>query len=61
MTKNQDGSTVRFMVGKESVVGEKKYNPHTHSYQGKDNREGRLHETKTDRGTFRVKSNHRDD
>ncbi len=48
-------------ISKESVVGEKKYNPHAHSYQGKDNREGRLHEKKTDRGTFRIKSNRRDE
>jgi len=36
---------------------EKEFDPHSVSYQGKDSREGRLHEVKTDRGTFRIKEN----
>ncbi len=40
---------------------DKEYDPHQHSYKGKDNREGRLHEKKTDRGTFRIKENRKDE
>lgn len=36
---------------------ENPFNHNAHSYQGKDNREGRLHDVKTDRGTFRIKEN----
>lgn len=39
----------------------KEFNPHSVSYQGKDSREGRLHEVKTDRGVFRLKDNRKDD
>lgn len=40
---------------------EKKYNPHQHSYQGKDSRDGRLHTVKTKKGDFRFKDNRKDD
>jgi hypothetical protein len=39
----------------------KKFDSHKQSYQGKDSREGRLHEVKTDRGTFRHKDNRKGD
>lgn len=35
----------------------KEFDRHSVSYQGKDSREDRLHEVKTDRGDFRWKDN----
>ena len=43
---------------KEEKLAEKQSREHKKTgYKGKDSREGRLHDTKTDRGTFRFKSN----
>lgn len=38
-----------------------KFDPNSVSYKGKDSREGRLHEIKTDRGDFRFKDNKKDE
>lgn len=37
------------------------YNHHSTAYKGKDSREGRLKDIKTDKGTFRMKDNRRDE
>lgn len=40
---------------------EPKFDPHKASYKGKDSREGRLHDVKTDRGEFRWKDNRKEE
>jgi len=43
--------------GDVAKLPEKPYDPFQTAYKGIDSREGRLHEVKTDRGSFRIKDN----
>jgi hypothetical protein len=46
--------------GEVAKLPESAYDPHKNSYKEIDSREGRLKDLSTDRGTFRIKENHKD-